>query len=243
MASMPDLHTLTENLHKRTLGHSSGVEDLLHMGGSVSEDVAGKRTGGGARQTVSGLAQRERYLAAAASASAGVAFACQAVLDASGEVRYWRAETLIDYAAVLLYSVAFLFLGVALWAVRMFWSSTTSRAGTAARFGQTAVTFASVAAMVVSVSNFMEDFLALPWFGVLYMTGMIGFVLGMVCAGVARLLDGQGLRAMDGIILLAIAAGVLFISVTMLLPAGSLFALVVLYLLPFPRIRPPAPSP
>lgn len=102
--------------------------------------------------------------------------------NAFGEIRYWSPETPLEYTAVALLSVALLFLGATLWALGSFWATHDHLPGRAAKLSWLAVRVAGVAAVVVSVSNFLEDYLRLRWFGMTFVIGALALLLGLLCA-------------------------------------------------------------
>lgn len=155
----------------------------------------------------------------------GVAFGARATVKAFGEIRYWSPETPLEHSAVALFSVATLFLGGTLWALGAFWKTHDHLPGRAAKFSRFSVGVAAIAAVVYSVSNFLEDYLLLRWFGITFIIGAIVLLLGLLCAGCARLAVTPREDKVEGILLLANAAGVLFLSFSMGVAAAAVLLL------------------
>lgn len=155
---------------------------------------------------------------------AGVAFGARAAVNAFGEIRYWSPETPLEYTAVALLSVAMLFLGATLWALGSFWATHDHLPGRAAKLSWLAVRVAGVAAVVVSVSNFLEDYLRLRWFGMTFVIGALALLLGLLCATGLRL-AAPGVDKVEGVLLLALTVGVVLLSFAMGVGAAALLLL------------------
>lgn len=166
---------------------------------------------------------RSRFVVVTA-ALAGVAFAARAAVNALGEIRYWSPETPLEYTAVALLTVAMLFLGASLWALGSIWATHDYLPGRAAKLSWFAVRAAGVAAVVVSVSNFLEDYLRLRWFGMTFVIGAIALTLGLLCATVLRLAAPR-VDKVEGVLLLALTAGVVLLSFAMGVGAAALLLL------------------
>ncbi|WP_258805134.1 hypothetical protein [Pseudarthrobacter sp. NS4] len=176
----------------------------------------------------------------AAAALAGFAFGARAALNALGEIRYWSPETPLEYTAVALLSVAMLFLGATLLALGSFWATHDYLPGRAAKMSWVAARVAGIAAVVVSVSNFLEDYLRLRWFGLTFVIGAIALLLSLLVASGLRLAPPR-VDKVEGILLLAISAGVLLLSFSMAVGAAALLLLVGrhTWFRDQPRLRPP----
>jgi len=166
---------------------------------------------------------RSRFLVVA-SALAGFALGARAAVSAFGEIRYWSPETPLEYTAVALLSVAMLFLGATLWALGSFWATHDHLPGRAAKLSRFAVRVAAVAAVLVSVSNFLEDYLRLRWFGMTFVIGAIALLLGLLCATGLRLAAPR-VDKVEGILLLALTVGILLMSLAMGVGAAALLLL------------------
>lgn len=182
------------------------------------------QAGKGAGQTLPGVAVARSRFVAVAAALAGFAFGARAAVNAFGEIRYWSPETPLEYTAVALLSVAMLFLGATLWALGSFWATHDHLPGRAAKLSWFAVRVAAVAAVLVSVSNFLEDYLRLRWFGLTFVIGSIALLLGLLCATGLRLAAPRVDRV-EGILLLAISVGVVLLSFAMGVGAATLLLL------------------
>lgn len=166
---------------------------------------------------------RSRFVIVTA-ALAGFAFGARAAVNAFGEIRYWSPETPLEYTAVALLSVAMAFLGATLWAVGSSWATHDHLPGRAAKLSWFAVRTAAVAALVVSVSNFLEDYLRLRWFGLTFVIGGIALLLGLLCATGLRLAAPRADKV-EGILLMALTAGVVLLSFAMGVGAAALLLL------------------
>ena len=178
----------------------------------------------GAGQYLTGAAMAPSRFVVVAAALAGIAFGARGVLNALGDIRYWSPETPLEYTAVALLSVAMLFLGATLWALGSFWATDDHLPGRAAKLSRFAVQVAAVAAVLVSISNFLEDYLRLRWFGLTFVMGAIALLLGLLGATGLRL-AAPGADKVEGILLLALTAGVLFLSFSMAVGAAALLLL------------------
>lgn len=158
------------------------------------------------------------------AALAGFAFGVRAALNVLGDIRYWSPETPLEYTAVALLSVAMLLLGATLWALGSFWGTHDHLPAWTARLSRFSVRVAAIAAVVVSVSNFLEDYLRLRWFGMTFVIGGIVLLLGLLCATGLRL-AAPGVDKVEGILLLGITASVLLLSFSMGVGAVSLLLL------------------
>ncbi|WP_457966129.1 hypothetical protein M1E17_06050 [Arthrobacter sp. D1-29] len=180
--------------------------------------------GTGAGPYLTGAAMAQSRFVAVAAALAGFAFGVRGVLNTLGEIRYWSPETPLEYTAVALLSVAMLFLSAALWALGSFWATHDHLPGQAAQWSRFAVRVAAVAAVLVSVSNFLEDYLRLRWFGLTFVMGSIALLLGLLAAIVLRL-AAPGVDKVEGILLVALTAGVVLMSFAMGVGSASLLLL------------------
>jgi hypothetical protein len=166
---------------------------------------------------------RSRFVVVTA-ALAGFAFGARAAVNAFGEIRYWSPETPLEYTAVALLSVAMLFLGATLWALGGFWATHDDLPGRAAKLSWFAVRTAAVAAVLVAVSNFLEDYLRLRWFGLTFVIGALALLLGLLCATGLRLAAPR-VDKVEGILLLALTVGVVLLSFAMGVGAAALLLL------------------
>jgi uncharacterized membrane protein YwzB len=141
----------------------------------------------GAGQYLPGVALARSRVVVVTAVLASFAFGARAAVNAFGEIRYWSPETPLEYTAVALLSVAMLFLGATLWALGSFWATDDHPPGRAAKLSWLSVRVAALAAVLVAVSNFLEDYLRLRWFGMTFVIGGIALLLGLLCATGLRL--------------------------------------------------------
>lgn len=160
---------------------------------------------------------------------AAVAFGLRAVIELPGEVTYWDPQTPRDYAAVALTSLALLFLGGTLWAMGRTGQRMDTRTRKAARVSRVSLRTAAAAALVVSFSNFLEDFLRLRWFGTTFVAGILVLSLALLTATVARFAATPRKAPAEALLLLAITAGVVFLSLSMFLACLALLAVAAYY--------------
>lgn len=170
------------------------------------------------------VALARSQLVAGAAALAGIAFGARAAVDSLGDIRYWSPETPLEYTAVALLSVAMLFFGATLLALGSFWATHDYLPGRAAKVSWLAIRVGGVAAIVVSVSNFLEDYLRLRWFGLTFVIGSIALLLNLLVASGLRL-AAPGADKVEGILLVAVSAGVLLLSFSMSVGAATLLLL------------------
>ena len=180
--------------------------------------------GKGAGQYLPGVALARSRFVVVTAALAGFAFGARTAVSAFGEIRYWSPETPLEYTAVALLSLATLFLGATLWALGSFWATHDQLPGRAAKLSRFAVRLAAIAAVLVSVSNFLEDYLRLRWFGLTFVIGGIGLLLGLLCATGLRLAAPR-VDKVEGILLLAMTVGVVLLSFAMGVGATALLLL------------------
>jgi hypothetical protein len=187
-----------------------------------AKDSPQPRTGVG--EHLPGVALARSRVVVVTAALAGFAFGVRAAINAFGEIRYWSPETPLEYTAVALLSVAMVFLGATLWALGNFWGTHDHLPGWTARLSRFSVRLAAIAAVVVSLSNFLEDYLRLRWFGMTFVIGGIALLLGLLCATGLRL-AAPCVDKVEGILLLAVTAGVLLLSFSMGVGVMSLLLL------------------
>jgi hypothetical protein len=166
-----------------------------------------------------------RLIAAFATAAA-LAFGLRATIDLFGEVRYWSPETPVEYAAVALTSLALLLLGGTLWAMGRAWKGSKTKTGLMAKFSGFSINVAATAAVVVAVSNFLEDYLRMRWFGTTFVAGGLVLILALLTATVALFAATPPKETAEAVLLLAITVGVaslafLFVASAALLAAAA----------------------
>lgn len=158
-----------------------------------------------------------------------LAVGLRGALDLTGEVRYWNPQTSLDYAAVVLASLAFLLLGSTLLAIGQDWKSSTIKTGRMARFSRFAISVAAVAAAVVSASNFLEDYLRLRWFGATFIAGSLILFGAMLATTVARFAAHPRKETAEAFLLLAITAGVILSALSAIPAVAALLAAAAYY--------------
>ena len=173
---------------------------------------------------LTGAAKAQSRFVVVAAALGGFAFGVRGVLSTLGEIRYWSPETPLEYTAAALLSVAMLFLGATLWALGSVWATHDHLPRRAAKLSRFAVRMAAVGAVLVSVSNCLEDYLRLRWFGLTFVMGSIALLLGLLAATSLRL-AAPGVDKIEGMLLLALTAGVVLLSFSMGVGAAALLLL------------------
>jgi hypothetical protein len=98
----------------------------------------------------------------------------------STDPRYWSPVTTLDYAAVGGFSAATIVLGACIWPFGR-------HADRAVRWISG---FTAIAAVAVGLGNFLEDWLLIRPFGLLFMLGLFGTLLGLIALTVAVAVRG-----------------------------------------------------
>jgi hypothetical protein len=98
---------------------------------------------------------------------------------------YWNPRTTFDYLAVVGTSIQWLLLSAILWGV---YRKYPLPASYKQRIWQIGIIIAVVSAIVVSVSNFVEDAIDISSFGSMYVYSSFGLILGLLLAEIGALL-------------------------------------------------------
>jgi hypothetical protein len=114
--------------------------------------------------------------------------------------KYWEPRSAVDYAAVLLSSAAML--AAAAGFLDLARASHMGRWHAAVR---TALLVAGIAAGLVAIANFVEDFIGISAFGVVWITSVLIMTLGALLAGTLMLLS-PAKRRWQGVPLIVIVA-------------------------------------
>ena len=158
-----------------------------------------------------------------------LAVGLRGALDLFGEVTYWNPQTPRDYAAVVLSSIAFLLLGSTLWAIGQDWKGRKTKTGRMARFRRFSIAVAGIAAVVISVSNFLEDYLLMRWFGATFVAGSLVLFVALLVATLARFAAPPRKETAEAFLLLAITAGVIFSALSPFPAVAALLAAAAYY--------------
>jgi hypothetical protein len=139
--------------------------------------------------------------------STGVTWTARSLLEIVAHPDYWDPVSAIDWAAVWVYSLAWVLL-----AATLVGAAIRSGSGTTVRvFGG----IAAVTALVTGVANGIEDGLRLNWISTVYVLGALGTVGTMVAFAVALGLSGRPrwlvaiLLMVPGIVAMSFGFGVL----------------------------------
>jgi hypothetical protein len=114
---------------------------------------------------------------------AGIAWLVRGVMAFYGP-DYWSPRTPLDYAAVIGASLALFLMAVGIWGFYLQNPAPASRAQTAWRVG---LTVTCVAALTISVSNFIEDALGVSSLGTVWVIGILALLVGLLVAGFSAL--------------------------------------------------------
>ena len=145
---------------------------------------------------------------------AGIAWLIRGVI-AFYDPNYWSPRTSLDYAAVLVTSLALFLMAVGIWGFYLQNPAPASRAQMAWRIG---ITITCVAALTISVSNFVEDALGVRLLGSVWVTGIVALLIGLLVAGFSALWL-NGFSRWVGSLFLVCAAGLL------LMESGGMFGI------------------
>lgn len=171
------------------------------------------------------------------AAMAAWAVGLRGTLDLVGEVRYWNPQTALDYTAVVLTSIAFLLAGCTFRAIGGDWRDSTAKTGRMARFSRYALATAAIAAVVISISNFLEDFLRLRWFGTTFVAGSLVLFAALLAATVARFAAMPRKEISDAVLLLGITAGIIASPLSAFPACAAFLAVAAYYAFGLPRWR------
>jgi hypothetical protein len=145
---------------------------------------------------------------------AGIAWLVRGVIAFYGP-DYWDPHTPLDYAAVLVTSLALLLMAVGIWGFYLQNPAPASRAQTAWRIG---ITVTCVAALTISISNFTEDALGVSSLGYVWVIGGVASFSGLLVAGFSALWV-NGFSRWVGSLFLVCAASLL------LMESGGMFGM------------------
>ena len=145
---------------------------------------------------------------------AGIAWLVRGVIAFYGP-DYWSPHTPLDYAAVLVTSLALFLMAVGIWGFYLHNPAPASRAQMAWRIG---VTVTCAAALTISVSNFTEDALGVSSLGYVWVIGILALLAGLLVAGFSALWVND-LSRWVGSMFLVCAAGLL------LMESGGMFGM------------------
>lgn len=119
---------------------------------------------------------------------------------------YWSPRTPLDYAAVVGTSLALWLLALGLWG---FYLQNPASPGRAQTVWRVSVGVASLSALTISVSNFIEDALHVKGLGIVWVIGILSLTAGLLMAGVSAF-GVQGFSRWVGTLFLVCAIGLLF---------------------------------
>lgn len=119
---------------------------------------------------------------------------------------YWSPRTPLDYAAVIVTSVALMLTAVGVWGFYQHNPAPSSRAQTIWRIG---IAITCVSAFTVGVSNFIEDALNVKGLGIVWVIGIIALLVGLLIAGVSAFWI-KSFSPWVGVLFIVCALGLLF---------------------------------
>lgn len=137
----------------------------------------------------------------------GVIWIGRTVLEIAFKPEYWNPRSAIDYVAVIGTSLALLTLALGIWGIGI--SQASHAQGRAV--WKLGINLACLSALVVGLSNLLEDAFGVAVLGFLFPIGIVALSIGLLMSGVAALRIPQFHRSIGWLLLLCLA-GVLFLE-------------------------------